>query len=191
MDHLPPIISQVLQEGQVVRTKERTIVLGESLSDFMRKLDIVPTGGRWGTISALKKQTTSLFSASIRAVYDDDSRFSMQSASVAESTDLWWNPKSPDQIGLFASTVTLSETFYRATIRDYPVPVDMHVLRHLRQSPLALDIYCWLTHRMSYLKQPTSIPWEALQLQFGADYKQTKTFKFYFLKHLKNVLAVG
>lgn len=43
------------------------------------------------------------------------------------------------------------------------------MLRALR-SPLALDIYCWLTYRASYLRRPTEIPWTALALQFGAGY---------------------
>ena len=38
------------------------------------------------------------------------------------------------------------------------------------RSPMALDLYSWLTYRMSYLERLTGIPWGALQLQFGADY---------------------
>jgi hypothetical protein len=30
---------------------------------------------------------------------------------------------------------------------------------------------------MSYLKKPTSIPWEALQVQFGAGYKHKQGFE--------------
>jgi hypothetical protein len=55
---------------------------------------------------------------------------------------------------------------------------------------MALDIYCWLTHRMSYLRKPLIIPWAALQTQFGADYRLTRQFKDNFLKQLRAVKAV-
>ena len=35
---------------EAVRTQERELVLGDSLSGFMRQLGMVPTGGRWGSI---------------------------------------------------------------------------------------------------------------------------------------------
>jgi hypothetical protein len=55
---------------------------------------------------------------------------------------------------------------------------------------MALDIYCWLTYRMAYLKKTTSIPWEILQIQFGANYDRTRDFKRYFLNQLKAVSIV-
>ena len=56
---------------------------------------------------------------------------------------------------------------------------------------MALDIYCWLTYRLFYLRKPTMIPWLILQMQFGADYPATgqglRDFKKNFLKHLRAV----
>ncbi len=66
----------------------------------------------------------------------------------------------------------------------------MRALKGLKRSPLALDIYCWLTYRMSYLHKPTEIPWPALQMQFGADYTHTRQFKAAFLDHLRAVLIL-
>lgn len=36
---------------EAVLTKEKHIVLGDSLTSFMEQLAIVPTGGRWGSIT--------------------------------------------------------------------------------------------------------------------------------------------
>ena len=85
--------------------------------------------------------------------------------------------------------MTLTQRFYDE-VTEYPIPVDLRVLKALKRSPMALDIYCWLTHRMSYLKRPTVIPWEGLQAQFGADYRLTRQFKAAFLKHLAAVHVV-
>jgi len=169
-------------------TRERQIVLGERLSEFMAKLELVPTGGRWGTITRLRQQMQRLFAASVSCTYEEGNRWSMDSVRIAERADLWWSPKAPEQAALWRSTVILGERFFEEAVHS-PVPVDLRALKKLRRSPLALDIYCWLTHRMSYLRRPTVIPWAALQAQFGADYRLTRQFKANFLIQLKAVLG--
>ena len=53
-----------------------------------------------------------------------------------------------------------------------------------------MDIYGWLTYRMSYLERPSkTIPWRALQSQFGCDYTRTRTFKQRFVEKTRQVLA--
>jgi hypothetical protein len=84
------------------------------------------------------------------------------------------------------STVTLGLDFFREVI-NRPVPLDMRTVQELGHSPLALDIYCWLTYRVSYMNSPSTIPWEALSLQFGANYDRLTHFKASFLARLKDV----
>ena len=48
---------------------------------------------------------------------------------------------------------------------------DIRAYKSLRGSPLAMDIYTWLTYRFSYMQRPTSpIPWEVLMMQLGSGY---------------------
>lgn len=175
---------------EAVRTGERELVLGESMSDFMRQLDIVPTGGRWGSITRLKDQTKRLFSASMHCFIDNDEQFSGKNLHVANDFRLWWEPKDPEQKSLWESTVTLDSDFFDEII-DRPVPIDMRALQAIKKSPLALDMYTWLTYRMSYLSHRTEVPWEGLQLQFGAGYAMTaqgkRDFKKRFLTQMKKV----
>lgn len=175
---------------EAVRTKEREIMLGHTLSKFMSELDLMPTGGRWGSITRLREQMKKLFSASISCTYDDGKNWAIKNVQPVTSANLWWDPKNPNQASLFQSTVTLGEEFFKEAIMS-PIPVDMRALKALRRSPMALDIYCWLTYRMSYLKAQTSIPWGALQVQFGSDYASntqgTRDFKRAFLRELKKV----
>jgi hypothetical protein len=181
------LVSWVTTEA--IRTRSHVLELGSTLSAFMSELDLIPTGGRWGSITRLRSQMRRLFSSSVSCIYDDDSHTSLLNIQVAEEAHLWWDPKSPDQAALWKSTVTLGRRFYEEAISS-PVPIDMRALKALRRSPMALDIYCWLTHRMSYLKRRTIIPWPALQLQFGADYTRTRDFKEAFLQHLRAVCVV-
>ncbi len=178
---------------EAVRTGERQIVLGPTLSGFMRELGLVPTGGRWGTIPRLKDQMLRLFACSISCTYTAGPGLCLNNVIIADKATLWWEPKSPDQATLWKSTVTLSERFFNE-ITENPVPLDLRALKLLKRSPMALDVYLWLTYRMSYVKQPTPIPWGALQMQFGADYPHgnqgRRNFKKAFLHALKKVRVV-
>ena len=66
----------------------------------------------------------------------------------------------------------------------------MRAIKALKRSPLALDIYCWLTYRVSYAKRPSLIPWAALAMQFGSDYARVRAFKEAFLAELRKVATV-
>ena len=174
---------------EAVRTKSRDLVLGDSLSSFMRELGLVPTGGRWGSITRLKSQTQRLFSTTVDCSYTSEDRVGMVGYRIADNAMLWWHPKAPDQVALWQSTVSLSELFYREVV-EHPVPIDMRALKALKRSPMALDMYAWLTYRMSYLSRQTEIPWGALAAQFGSDYARLRDFKAAFLGELRKVLAV-
>jgi hypothetical protein len=173
---------------EAVRTRRRHIELGANLSAFMRRLGQVPTGGRWGTITRLRDQVRRLFSSTIRCSYTGPGRFEDAGYLIASRTSLWWTPAEPDLPDLAGSFVELSREFFDAVI-DRPIPVDLRVLRALR-SPLALDIYCWLTFRSSYLRRPVEIPWPALALQFGAGYSEVRQFRYFFLRQARAVLRL-
>ena len=174
---------------EAVQTKQRELELGDSLSAFMRELDMVPTGGRWGSITRLKDQARRLFSCTVSATYEDGQKSAFLNQSIASKAVLWWDAKDPEQAGLWQSTVTLSEAFFNEVV-SHPIPVDMRALKALKKSPLALDTYCWLTYRASYAKRPSVIPWSALALQFGSDYKLVRQFKAAFLAELRKVVTV-
>ena len=123
---------------EVVRTQNRDIVLGRSLSEFMRKLGISSTDGRGQ--ARLRNQMNRLFNCSVQLNYTAEGRETSATALVAELTDFWWNPKHPDQTGLWESKVRLSEAFFNEIV-SHPVPLDMNTLKSLKRSPLGLDLY--------------------------------------------------
>jgi hypothetical protein len=180
---------------EATRTKNPKLWLGDNLSAFMRELGLVPHGGRWGTITRLREQLDRLTRTTIdwmaTATVDGAHGELGMGIRPIEERRIWWDPKRPDQADLWESTLTLNQRFYEAAI-NRPVPVDLRALKALahERSPLALDIYTWLTYRMSYLEEPVTIPWAALELQFGGDYADTRVFKFKFLERLKLVKAL-
>jgi hypothetical protein len=173
---------------EAVRTKSPEIALGSSLSKFMSELNLIPSGGRWGTIIRLRNQMKRLFTASVSCVYEAEEHFSSgMGFNIAKEYHLWWDPKRPAQADLWQSTVTLGYDFFNEIV-DRPVPIDMRAMKALKTSSMALDLYCWLTYRLSYLKSQTEIPWQLLQGQFGADYANTKQGRYEFKRKLFNQL---
>lgn len=179
---------------EAVRTQSPKLSLGPSLSQFMEKLGMLPTGGRWGSITRLRYQALRLFNTAISCRFtvetDELTRKPLKHVLVAdEYEERWWKPKDPNQGRLYESELQLNARFFQE-ILEFPVPIDLRALKQLSGSPMAIDAYVWLTYRMSYLRRQTSIPWPALQAQFGAEYGRTRDFKAAFLEHLKDVLIV-
>lgn len=168
----------------------RTLELGDSLSGFMRDLGLNPTGGRWGSIARLQDHLGRLVTSSISYTYEAKGAWMTAALHPVESAGLWWDPKSPEQRDLWKSCLILNQRFFEEITRS-PVPYDQRVLRKLARtrSPLAMDIYFWLTHRLSYLKKPARIPWTYLEAQFGGEYKRTSDFRAAFVKQMAKVQA--
>jgi hypothetical protein len=180
---------------EAVKKKTIVIELGNTLTSFMEEIDLVPTGGRWGTIPRLRTQIERLFSCAVMCRYssEKESKSLGLNFSIAEAYNLWWDPHKPDQGSLWKSTVKLGKWFFDE-ITTHPVPVDLRAFKALKRSPLAIDIYCWLTYRYSYLDRIVEIPWPALQMQFGSGYpfntRGTLDFKSKFKKQLKKVMVI-
>lgn len=168
--------------------KTRDIELGRSFRDFMSKLNIECTGGRNGTIGRVRKQLRSLFQCTISSsplVNEwEDIELGMR---LADFSHFWWQPNSTE--GSNTGYIRLSESFYDEIIVS-AIPIDSRAVRDLQRSPMALDIYMWLSWRVFALKQPCVISWSELQKQFGANYKKLWHFERAFTQHLVSIKQV-
>ena len=154
---------------EAVRTQSRELFLGTSLSEFMRKLDLVPVGGgSRGERTRVHNHIKRLFNAHIQLVYEDRQVSASVNSPLASRTEFWWDPRQPHERALWESRIELGEKFFQEIVR-HPVPLDMNILRALRRSPLGLDLYLWLTYRTFSLKRPLRLSWARLYRQFGLD----------------------
>lgn len=179
---------------EAVRTRNRDLVLGSSMSDFMKQIGLAPVGGRGGTIDRLHKQSERLFQASLSVRWEGRGGEVVGGRmGVASTYRLWGSRGDSEATALFPSVVRLSADFFDEVIA-HPVPIDLDALRLLRGSPLRIDIYCWLTYRMATLRRRTEIPMASLRAQFGSSNADTQNgraqFKRDFEKHLAQVLLV-
>ena len=185
--NLPRLIL-VWVSTEAVRTGSREIVLGKSLSEFMRKLDILSSdsGGTTGVRTRLRNQMNRLFHASVQLIYEDDVSKAGISSFVADRTEFWWNERKPDEPVLWESKIHLSEPFFNEIIR-HPVPLDMNILKALKRCSLGLDLYLWLIYRTFALKSPQQLTWRQLYQQFGTDPAKASD-KFIVRNFRQNVL---
>lgn len=204
---------------EAVRTQSPVLELGDSLSFFLRDvLDLQRGGGTRGTSTRVAEQMKRLFGSLITAHYTGGMQgrgFMLRNILIAESMDFYdadlklepdsdsgpdpdkpttlWTPQARDVAGTWRSKVRLSDSFFRECISK-PVPIDLRAYKALRGSPLAMDVYTWLTYRMSYTERRTRpIPWEALMGQFGSNYttdRAVRDFRRAFEKALKAVQVV-
>ena len=178
---------------EAVRTQSRELVLGRSLSEFMRTLDIYSTsGGSRGDRTRLRNQMWRLFNAHVQLVYKDKHGEANVSSSVADRSEFWWNERKPDERVLWESKIYLGEAFFNEIIQ-HPVPLDMNTLKALTRCALGLDLYLWLTYRTFALKRPLRLPWRQLYCQFGAhptretDKFTIQNFRRQALRELKKI----
>ena len=176
---------------EAVRTQSRVLVLGDSLSDFMRALGVYSAGGGNAGIK-LRNQMRRLFNAHVQLVYEDEHGEASVSSSVTDSTELWWNVRKPGERSLWESKIELSEKFFQEIIR-HPVPLDMNILKSLKRSTLGLDLYLWTAYRTFALRAPLRLSWRQVYRQFGAhpdkssDNNTVQAFRYKVLRELKKI----
>ena len=178
---------------EAVRTQRRELILGHSLSEFMRKLDIYSTsGGTWDIRTRLRNQMDRLFNAHIQFRREDERGQQFIHSTIADRGELWWNPRRPEEPVLWDSKILLGEALFYEIIR-HPIPLDMNILRALKRSSLGLDLYMWLTYRTFTLKKVTALRWRSLYRQFGAspskaaDTRTVQAFRRKCLRELKKI----
>lgn len=167
---------------EAVQKKSRRIELGHSLSGFMATLGLNNSNGSTGAKRSdahrLRDQMQRLFRARISFEGSGGQRpwIDMQ---VAQEGEFWWDPRQPEQAVLWGSWIELGEKFF-AAITAFPVPADMRALRALKRSPLALDLYAWLSYeayRAHNSGKARFENWTQLHDHLGAEYGRLDNFR--------------
>ena len=179
---------------EAVRTQSRELVLGSSLSEFMRTLGILSSdsGGTTGVRTRLRNQMRRLFRAQVSLIYEDAHGETRASSLVADRTEFWWNPKRPNERMLWNSKIRLGEDLFNAII-NHPVPLDINILKSLTRCALGLDLYLWLTYRMFVLRAPLRLSWRQVYHQFGPNpnnavtHNAVQNFRWRILRELKKI----
>lgn len=169
-----------------VRHKTAEVPIGESAAEFLRMMGMESEGRRYST---LRTQMHALASCHLQMGF----RGRTWNAQPIDHFDAWVSDKESKQRPLWPGTLRLHDSFYNI-LMERPVPLDNRALLALKGSALALDIYCWLAHRLHRIEgRPVTLHWYSLREQFAQEYKgknPDKDFKDTFIPQLHKVLMV-
>ena len=169
---------------EAIKKKSRRLELGNSLAGFVAELGLDPNrGGKRSDARRLRDQMHRLFRARMsfqgslqRHGAQGVAQMDMQ---IADRSELWWSRKDPNQTALWGSWIELGERFFDA-ITAFPVPADMRALRALKRSPLALDLYAWLSYeawKANKTGKARFENWTQLHAHLGAEYGRIDNFR--------------
>ncbi len=183
---LIPRIIMIWLCTEIKLTKSSRLYLGKNQNEFIRKLGLSPTGGKYGTINRVKNQMLRLFHSTISLTYCYKNIHKFSNLTIVDNIFFSWGKKN-----IFNNEIVLSKKFYQE-VKDTSLPIDLRVIKVIR-SPLAIDIYIWLTWRTRIISNNKSvlISWKNLKFQFGSNYSNNRkglsNFKMEFIKQLKHV----
>ena len=92
---------------------------------------------------------------------------------------------------MFPNYIDISEKLAEDLAKSFPV--DMAILKALKQSSLALDLYAWATSKVYGMKSATAIPWTSMHAQFGRAYTGphgVRDFRAKAVKHLRTIKSL-
>jgi Plasmid encoded RepA protein len=172
--------------AEAVRTGSPEIEIEATLTAFVKRLGLDPTGRNLGTI---RDQLTRLAAASIRLGMVCGGRGVTFNTQIVTEFEIWASDER--QRALWPSTVSLSPTYFES-LQRHAVPLDERALRFLAHSAMALDLYAWMAQRLHRIPKPhrTLVPWVSLHDQFGQGYASLRKFRQVFLHTLRQVHLV-
>lgn len=173
--------------NQAVKTRSPIVEVEDSMTSFVRRLmgGIDPNGKQ---IRSFKDQLGALSACTMRFAYDgaDPKQLNTQ---IIDKFDLWF-PKDHRQRVLWPSYVEISPRYFESLL-SHAVPLNETTIAALSNNATALDVYCWLAHRLHRVPRgkPQFVPWAALYHQFGQGYGRIRKFREKFIEVLKLVTS--
>lgn len=188
---VPARLLTIYCASEAVRTRSPEIYLGRSVHDFLRMLDVPITRGERGSLRVYANQLLRLIHCTLSIdenIKDASGRAGLhiRQALFAEEARLWWDEDRGVGQG---SSLQLSSVLFHS-ILERSAPLSTKAIKQLRKSPMDLDVYAWLVHRLFHLGKPSNVSWQQLSEQFGHAYAELRQFRRFFLDSLARVRAV-
>jgi hypothetical protein len=188
---VPARLLTIYCASEAVRRQSPEIYLGRSIHEFLRILDVPITRGERGSLRIYANQLLRLIHCAMSIdenIRDGSGRngLHIRQALFVEEAKLWWD--EADGIGQ-GSSLVLSPVLYDSII-ERSAPLSTNAIRQLRKSPMDLDVYAWLVHRLFSLNRPSSMSWVQLSAQFGHSYGAIRYFRRFFGESVQRVLKV-
>jgi len=166
--------SEALEQGS------RDIELGETAYDALKRLGL-PDGGKVAASALAQIEKLARCHVSFRIGSE------LKGLQINERLVEAFEYDTDDKT--FIKRVRLSTAFFEG-LRRHPVAIDRSAVQRIRNSPVALDAYLWLSYRLPVLEHETPISWGALHRQFGHGIGVMRFFKRPFAENLELARSV-
>jgi hypothetical protein len=179
-------------QTQALEQRSREIEVGRTTYSWLRRLGLGAGGQDY---RRFREQMMRLMACSVRFLYEnrrnDGARVSgfTKNPLIESGIVSLYDTVDEGQMSLWSDRIILSESFYKSLV-EHPVPIDLHAIKTIMHSSVALDVYGWLAYRLHALEQPKTISWSALMTQFGIGYTRLRKFRERFNEALELALCV-
>jgi hypothetical protein len=177
-----PRLLLVWMVTEIIRTKSRYLEPGSRFADFLLKLGLDPSNGtgKRSDTRRTREQVDRLINASVQFLKltkdQGATRTESEKIPISNKSGLWWHDKDPEQSTLWTSYIIVSQEFFDEIMKA-PNPLDVRVLRHIKDSSLGIDLYTIL-NREAYLAEKEDktrfLAWEWIQERTGNEYQEGK-----------------
>lgn len=165
--------------SQAVRGRTRQIRLGESFTDWMRRMGYrtISYGPR-GSATLIRQQLDRLLACEWMIRWHDEDADGVREFGIKEIKLTTQYSGSDRPGGSFLREILLTEAFYDH-LKDHAVPLNENAIRQLRDSPTALDLYTWLAYRLPRIgtRRPATLSWQQLAAHFGNEGNNIRKFR--------------
>lgn len=178
---------------------DRHISLGHTLKKFVvDELGKTWTTGKRGSAKRWEETLTQILATTFTATFkqvDGEGKLKgieLDNVSIAKKAKLWWDDDYDETMG---AQIEVSDSFAEV-LMNHATPLDSRAIKELAdlRSPLAIDLYMWLTYRywrMEVASSPiTRITWDQLYGQMGTGIGTVSSFKKEVRKALGDVKRV-
>ena len=174
-----------------VKHRTREIDLRKSVREYLiKRLDVSGvSGGSKGTYTYFKNQAQALAACRMQLEASYRERYINYKGEPIRSFEAWSTTGLGGQQGLWPGKLLIDYDFYQ-TLVGRGMPLNFKAYRSLMRSPLAMDAYTWLAHRMWRIDGSADIRWDTLHKDMGQEYGQLRGFKRAFSRALKRAQAV-
>lgn len=164
---------------EAVRSKSRHIRLGDTFTDWMRRMGFrtISYGPR-GSATLIKDQLDRLLACEWMIRWDHATDLGEHEFGIKEIKLTNEYVGSDRRTGAFVREILMTEGFFDH-LRQHAVPLNETAIRQIRDSATALDLYTWLAYRLPRLnpKRPVTLSWQQLATHFGNDGRHIRKFR--------------
>lgn len=161
-----------------VQSQNRIIdVSSNNLTQFVKEIGMTDGGSQ---ISAVRDQIARLSNSIMRLSFDGAEWQDNTNMPIVSRFTVFKDPENQQR---WPEQIELSEQYFNNLV-EHAVPLPKLHLAALSNNATAIDLYCFLAHRLHRIPKgkPQFLAWKTLKDQFGGEYTRMTDFRTNFKK---------